>query len=76
MHAKINSTKVFTFVLISPLTLPSEGLRYQKKTGWRHKILKSPNNKMANADEDRERVISGSLHGAKREHTHTFSSQC
>lgn len=35
MHAKINiSTKVFTFVLISPLTLPSEGLRYQKKKNW------------------------------------------
>lgn len=30
MHAKINvGTKVFTFVLIFPLTPPSEGLGYQ-----------------------------------------------
>lgn len=29
---------------------------------------------MANADEDGEHVITGSLHGAKREHTHIFFS--
>lgn len=29
---------------------------------------------MANADEDRERVITGSLHSAKREHTHFLLS--